>query len=116
MYLSVLHDNPTAVTENSVLLGQGAINTRNRLRAPYDERHAYPACCVGSTALPVRVADIRDVPAEKQLPAVAALLKRVYERQRAYPAVLGASAQQVDLILAGEAAQPCVPPSLGMTG
>jgi hypothetical protein len=89
MYLSVLHDNPTAVTEDSVLLGQG------------------------STALPVRVADIRGVAADKQLPAVAALLKREYERQRAYPAVLGASAQQVDLILAGEAAQPCVPPPPG---
>jgi hypothetical protein len=107
-YLSVLHENPDAATEHTFLVGNGAANARSRLRAPFNERNAYAGCCLGSTALPVRLADFQHLREDEHLVAVAHILKREYAKQKAYPALLGVTAQQIDLITEAEKTQPCV--------
>jgi hypothetical protein len=105
-YLTVLHDNPSAATDEMFLVGRGTINTRDRLRDPYNKRHGYTGCCINATALPVRVADVRNVDEDARLYVIADILKHEYARQKAYPALLGVAMGQASMIIAAEKAQP----------
>jgi hypothetical protein len=105
VFLSTLQDNPDH-KEDAMMVSLGIINTRSRLAAPYNERNCYPGHCISASAIAVPVAQVDLTSAETQLLTTAAMVKREYARQQAYPALLGAMAQFTDIMLGAFMANP----------
>jgi hypothetical protein len=94
----------------------GSINTRGRLRAPFNEAHAYPGLCMSVSPITVPISVAQGLKGTVQLDAVAAVVKQEYIRQKAYPALLSAISQIADMMVAAMKTRPYAyfPPVSGL--
>jgi TRAP-type mannitol/chloroaromatic compound transport system permease large subunit len=107
IYVSALLDNPS-VAEDALLVCMGSINVRDRLRAPFNARFAFPGCCLAGTPVIVPVSVAQGLEGQAQLDAVANVIKQEYARQKAHAALLSSSAQLIDILLAVAKTNPYV--------
>jgi hypothetical protein len=82
------------------------VNTRSRLSPSWSERLAYPGSCFSASALVVSVPEIAKVDEKERLTVMASKYKEEYTKQKAYPSLLAACPQAVDMLIAGMKAQP----------
>jgi hypothetical protein len=105
VFLSALRDNPE-VQPGGKFCCWGLVNCRSLLVPPYNERSGYPAHCLGATALNVPIDQVDMTSDETQVLSTARMIKQQYALQKSYPALLGASAQMCDQLIAFAMAGP----------
>lgn len=105
----IIHDNPPNPTSNpnGVVYFNGIADARYRLRAPYSTSHGYPgyALTMSAIAVPIRSYQTNDGKMarldKKALVMTARSIRHQYERQKAYPALLGAIGQICEILTDG---------------
>ncbi|KAJ3533454.1 hypothetical protein NM688_g7280 [Phlebia brevispora] len=104
MFLMCADDNPpdADTPKDAVIMNYGLVNARHRLRAPYNEKDAYPGYCLGASPIWVDVSLIAENAhrsKKEQLFLVANHLKKQYQKQKEYPSLLSINPEQMDLVV-----------------
>ncbi|KAJ3520564.1 hypothetical protein NM688_g9144 [Phlebia brevispora] len=111
MFLMTSEDNPpdADTPKDAVVMNYGLVNARNHLRAPYNQKDAYPGYCLGASAIWVDVSLIAEnahKSKKEQLITIAKHLKKQYQTQKEYPSLLAIEPEQMDLMVGQLASGP----------